>query len=386
MEAYDRGLKATMHLLRRGASWSGHERNCTFLNCGVQRWANVSAVTGLDFADDGRGLAIVDWDHDGDLDIWLRNRTGPRLRLMQNGTNPSENGGTFVAFDLQGTQSNRDAIGARVEVVLKHKNPDSTTRPPPRDRQPASLIQTLYAGDGYLSQSSKVLHFGLGEDPSVDHVLVRWPGGQEEIFRDIQAGNRYRLKEESGQAEKLDTERPDLQLATSAQGIATVDKIAHVVLPNRVLMPELPYETFEGSRKVISATQSPILINLWASWCLPCLSELKTLSDHTSELKAAGLNVLLLSVDGLGAEPLSERQDAQYKLNELGIPFEAGSILPETLEKIEVIQEMLFSVTPPLPSFSGPTGASGRDLPWGHTFRHPVRRCGASGRRPSNLA
>ncbi len=108
-----------MQLLREGKSFSGHERNCVFLNCGAQHFANLSALSGLDFPDDGRAVAAVDWDHDGDLDLWFHNRTGPRLRLMRNDTHAgSAKHDDFVMLRLQGTDSNRDAIGARVQVEL----------------------------------------------------------------------------------------------------------------------------------------------------------------------------------------------------------------------------------------------------------------------------
>ena len=71
-------------MIETGGSWSGRERNCCFLNTGGARFADVSAVTGLDFLDDGRAVAVVDWDHDGDLDLWLGNRTAPRIRFMRN--------------------------------------------------------------------------------------------------------------------------------------------------------------------------------------------------------------------------------------------------------------------------------------------------------------
>ena len=66
-----------MRLLREGHSFSGHERNCVFLNDSGNRFSDISAVSGLDFPDDGRGVSVTDWDHDGDLDVWLANRTGP---------------------------------------------------------------------------------------------------------------------------------------------------------------------------------------------------------------------------------------------------------------------------------------------------------------------
>ena len=65
------------------------ERHCCFLNTRGPVFANVSAVSGLDLIDDGRGLALVDWDHDGDLDAWISNRNAPRLRLLRNNSDTS---------------------------------------------------------------------------------------------------------------------------------------------------------------------------------------------------------------------------------------------------------------------------------------------------------
>ena len=76
-------------MMREGRSFSGREKNCVFLNTGANplaqaRFADVSSISGLDFPDDGRAVALVDWDHDGDLDLWISNRSSPRLRLMRN--------------------------------------------------------------------------------------------------------------------------------------------------------------------------------------------------------------------------------------------------------------------------------------------------------------
>ena len=65
-------------MMRQGVSWSGFERNCFFVNtgshdAGVERFADVSAGSGLDFLDDGRAISVVDWDHDGDLDLYVTN-------------------------------------------------------------------------------------------------------------------------------------------------------------------------------------------------------------------------------------------------------------------------------------------------------------------------
>ena len=81
---YLTGWAALTRLMNEGLSWSGNERNVCYLNLGDGRFVDASFVSGLDFADDGRAAATVDWDGDGDLDLWLKNRTGPQLRFMWN--------------------------------------------------------------------------------------------------------------------------------------------------------------------------------------------------------------------------------------------------------------------------------------------------------------
>ncbi|NIP94492.1 MAG: hypothetical protein GWO24_14035, partial [Akkermansiaceae bacterium] len=67
-----------------GRSFSGHEKNCCFLNTGGGRFADVSAAVGLAFDDDGRAVSVCDWDFDGRQDLWVTNRTAPRVRLLRN--------------------------------------------------------------------------------------------------------------------------------------------------------------------------------------------------------------------------------------------------------------------------------------------------------------
>ena len=66
---YRRGWAKIFQMIRAGSSWSGHERNCAYLNTGDGNFANISVASGVDFADDGRGLAFGDWDLDGDGQI-----------------------------------------------------------------------------------------------------------------------------------------------------------------------------------------------------------------------------------------------------------------------------------------------------------------------------
>ena len=187
-------------LVRDGGSWSGHERNCCFLNVRRGPFANVSSVSGLDFPDDARGLATVDWDHDGDLDLWVTNRNAPRVRFLRN---ENANGNHFLAVRLQGNgaTTNRDAIGARVEVHLAGGARRSPQGSPP-DSPPLTLAKTLRAGEGFLSQSSKWLRFGLGDAPGIERVVVRWPGGKAESFSDFEVDHHYRVVQGSGTARR----------------------------------------------------------------------------------------------------------------------------------------------------------------------------------------
>ena len=340
LAAYRTAWQATKQLLRAGRSFSGYERNCVFLNCRGPRFANISAITGLDFADDGRALGVTDWDHDGDLDVWLANRTGPRLRLMRNETISPEAGDAagFVAIRLQGTVSNRDAIGARVEVVARTEN-----------TKPRSMIQTLYAGDAYLSQSSKWLHFGLGSHARVEEVIVRWPNGQTERFADIQPARRYRLVEGSGVAIAVAPRRPIPVLDPTRQPIRAPALARRAFFSNRLPLPILRYEPFEGSEtQVIDTGQRPLLLVLWASWCTPCIAELETIREHADELRGAGLDVTALSLDGLDATHGTQPRDAHLLLEKLGFPFATGVATRETLDKLEFTGSIVLNGQPQL--------------------------------------
>ncbi|MDC3307466.1 hypothetical protein OAV47_01405 [bacterium] len=81
--------------MEAGVSWSGHERNVAWLNSERGEFVDVSAVSGLDHAEDGRVALRCDWDGDGDLDLWLRFRSGPTLRYLENQADPERH----LAFD-----------------------------------------------------------------------------------------------------------------------------------------------------------------------------------------------------------------------------------------------------------------------------------------------
>ena len=92
---------------------SGYERNVFYANNRDGTFSDVSGAVGLDFIEDGRSFALADFDHDGRLEVFLKNRNGPQLRLLRNVMQelpPS------IAFRLRGSKSSRDAIGAAITV------------------------------------------------------------------------------------------------------------------------------------------------------------------------------------------------------------------------------------------------------------------------------
>ena len=145
----DRAALQLKHMLRAGRSWSGRERHCVYLNTGGHgRFADVSATSGLDLIDDGRGLAMTDWDADGDLDLWISNRNAPQLRFLRN----DAAGGSWIALRLvgDGERTNRDAVGARVAVTVAGTRQAERQDAARRRRLPGPVEQvaSLRAGGG----------------------------------------------------------------------------------------------------------------------------------------------------------------------------------------------------------------------------------------------
>ena len=327
MDAYRDGWRQILDLIRNGGSWSGHERNCCFLNTGKTRFADVSAVSGLDFLDDARCVAPVDWDLDGDLDLWFSNRTGPTLRLVRNEGTASHH---FLALSLVGESCNRDAIGARVEVTTGA----------------GKLVRTLHAGDSYLAQASKWIHIGLGDETKIEQVTVKWPGGEVEQFSNCEADSRFRLLQGSGvAAEWLPPER-SVALTPSRLETAKSGRARRIVLRDRVPVPSLNFTAFgDDPVSVPEDFQRPVLINLWATWCAPCLAELKEFAQAESEFRTDDFDIVALNVEITDEDPVAAQERAKSFLREkIQFPFQSGMASSRLLEKLNVLQKLFISL------------------------------------------
>ena len=276
-ESYRQGWKDLTNLILSGESFSGRERNCAFLNTGGARFATASAASGFDFIDDGRALTTVDWDFDGDLDFWLTNRTAPRLRFLRNDY-PTKN--HFLVVGLEGVTVNRDAIGARVELLTKAASGGVEKQ-----------IRSLRAGEGFLGQSSKWIHFGLGSDSEIDRLVVRWPGASAEEFSGLSRDRFYRIVQGTGRAHRFEPPIQPQRLTRSTVKLPKRTVQSQTLLTSAIPVPDLPYFNFSGEAMKLSdvyGSDQPLLINLFASWCVPCVAELKAFSQ--SEDPFAPLN------------------------------------------------------------------------------------------------
>lgn len=148
--------------LKHGSSRYRQEKNL-YYNLGNGTFADISHLCGLATSKktSARGLAFGDLDNDGTLEIVVNNLDSG-ANLFRN----SEKGGNWISFQLVGTSSNRDAIGARLRVKA------------------GSLLQMAEVRSGccYMSHSDMRLHFGVGSASAIDWVEVRWPDGTTEKF------------------------------------------------------------------------------------------------------------------------------------------------------------------------------------------------------------
>jgi tetratricopeptide (TPR) repeat protein len=174
--AYEQGWNAVNELIRADATWSGYERNVLYLNNGDGTFSDVSGAAGMDFVEDGRTFALADFDHDGRVEVVLKNRNGPQLRFLKNVIPMLA---PAIAFRLQGKKSNRDAIGAVVTI----------------ETSLARQSKFVQAGSGFLAQHSKELFFGLGEANGPIQATIRWPSGLEQKIENLPANHRIWIEE-----------------------------------------------------------------------------------------------------------------------------------------------------------------------------------------------
>ncbi len=151
-----------------------------FLNDGNAKFHDVAPEVGGGFAQAkvGRGLAVADFDRDGDLDLLLTTNNGPAYLYR----NDQSAGNRSLRLHLVGTKSNRDAIGAAVRLYSNGQMQSRFVR----------------SGSSYLSQSELPITFGVGKQDIIEKVVVDWPSGRTEEFSNLKSAKSYQLTESKG--------------------------------------------------------------------------------------------------------------------------------------------------------------------------------------------
>lgn len=288
----------TLHRLRQGQSWSGGERNRVFWNLGGTDFADMAHVSGIGLPDDARAAAVGDWDGDGDPDLWVTNRSSPRLKFFRN-VSATEHSRVTLLLEGTAPTTNRDAIGARVEVVTDTSGD-------------LRLVKELTAGSGFLAQSSKQLHFGLGDATRIERVIVHWPGAEPETFNGCEPGGRFKLVQGTGSA--VPAPFPATEVATSTTEPSWKPRPG-VRFSDRIPFPTLDYGDVAGDgtgERLRPGGGRAVAVTLWSGECPDCRAELTEWSRDAAVLEEAGIDLLALCVDGLdvaqGTDPAASAE------------------------------------------------------------------------------
>ena len=158
-----------------GRSLSGYQHKDLWLNDGAGHFADVAQSVGVTDTHDGRSVAMADLWNRGVLDMVVANQRGPLL-IYKNTVAPENK---WIEFQLEGTSSNRSAIGA--EVILFWNGQEQ--------------VQEVSGGSGFCAQNDRRLHFGLGKDPQIEKAVIRWPSGKTQTLNNLSADQLYDLKE-----------------------------------------------------------------------------------------------------------------------------------------------------------------------------------------------
>jgi hypothetical protein len=148
-----------------------------FENDGTGTFIDVSVERGSHFQQErvSRGACFGDYDNDGDIDVYIVNLEDEGILLR----NDHGNRNNWLIVHLMGSKSNRDANGTRIKLTAGG----------------VTQVTQKKGGSGYLSQNDPRLHFGLGTAEKVDEIRISWPSGKEQVLKDIDAGQILKVEE-----------------------------------------------------------------------------------------------------------------------------------------------------------------------------------------------
>ncbi len=281
---YEHGWNAINELIRSDNTWHGYARNVLFANNRDGTFSEASGPMGLDFSEDSRSFALADIDHDGRLEVILKNRNAPQLRILHNAMKDI---GDSISFRLRGNKSNRDAIGSAITV------------------EAGGLRQTKYlqAGTGFLSQHSKELFFGVGKPEGTIQTTIRWPNGLTQRFENLPANHRINIEEGAHSfAARPFTAAPALFAQSGpSPKLEPLPSQVETWLIEPLKAPEFSLPDLAGNtRELTSFLDGFVLLSFWTTTAPLCLDQLRLLQQHRSAFAASRLKILAVNVDQAG--------------------------------------------------------------------------------------
>lgn len=314
---YEHAWNAINELIRSDHSWSGYERNILYCNNQDGTFSDMSGVSGLDFPEDSRAFALADFDHDGRIEILLKNRNAPQIRLLRN---VMQRVGNSIAFRLRGAKSNRDAIGAAVTIEAQ-------------GRQQTKYLQ---GGSGFLSQHTKQLSFGVGDARDFVRATIRWPSGLVQAFNELPVNHFVDLVEGSNEfrsesftaPKKVDASRVPV---TELQSLpASVD--TWLLQPLRA--PAFQLKDTSGKEWRLETTVGTKVLTFWDN-SESSLQQLRSLRD--SKRFTAAASIIAVNAD----DPPNEAGLRSFA-NREKIPFPVLLSTPEVIGTYNIVYRYLF--------------------------------------------
>lgn len=258
-------------MLAQGFSFSGYERDGFYLNLGGGRFENVSGVSGIDALSDGRAALYADFDNDGDTDVFLTNIQEQAFALYRNNLGSDNN---YLRISLTGSKSGKDAFGAVVRVGTSA----------------GVLTKIKSGGSGYLSQHDARLLFGLGQDTEAQYVEVTWPDGTKQRFENVAGKQHVALVE--GEKELKVIKDQKFQFPDPLTDEERMARSIHVKVGDK--FPNLNVKLLDGQDATFpNAVNGPTVVNLWATWCVPCRKEMPELErlHKLGKMRVVGINL-----------------------------------------------------------------------------------------------
>jgi Flp pilus assembly protein TadD/peroxiredoxin len=279
--AYEHGWNALNELIRSDSSWSGYERNVMFANNRDGTFSEVSGAVGLDFPEDSRSFALADFDHDGRLEVVLKNRNAPQLRILHNGMRDL---GRSISFRVRGTKSNRDGIGTAITVETGTK------------RQ----TRYLQSGSGFLAQHAKEVFFGLGQPEGAIRATVFWPSGLKQQFDRLPIDHRIELVEGSAEFASYPYGATSPSFAEAAPSVTEEQLPTQVEtwLLQPLKAPDFSLPDLAGNATELRTSQgSFVLLHFWATTAPHCREQLRMFGRNRAKFSSSQVAILALNVD-----------------------------------------------------------------------------------------